>query len=110
MDTVQWTAPNRDLSNAGFLTRDRVNNMDFVPKRGEVKIHFLQFIFPHNSHTGKAEISPHDNFSPRIINRDIRDKYELYKTTYPTPHARLFVKFSLLSFMNLLLVSVVLIR
>ena len=34
---------NRDLSNAGYLTKGRVNNIDFVSKRGEVKMHFLQF-------------------------------------------------------------------
>ena len=36
------------------------------------------FHFPHNCHTWKAEISPHDNFFPMNIIRDIRDIYELW--------------------------------
>ena len=35
------------------------------------------FQFPHNCHTWKAEISPHDNFFSTNIIRNIRDKYEL---------------------------------
>ena len=33
--------------------------------------------FPHNCHTRKAEISPHDDFFSTNMIRDIRDKYEL---------------------------------
>ena len=35
------------------------------------------FQFPHNCHTWKAEISPHDNFFSTNIIRDIRDKYQV---------------------------------
>ena len=36
------------------------------------------FQFPHNCHTWKVEISPHDNFFFTNIIRDIRGKYELW--------------------------------
>ena len=36
------------------------------------------FQFPHNCHTWKAEISPHDNFFSTNIIRDIRDKYQVW--------------------------------
>ena len=33
---------------------------------------------PHNCHTWKAEISPHDNYFSTNIIRDIRDKYQVW--------------------------------
>ena len=35
------------------------------------------FQFPHNIHTWKADISPHDNFFSTNIIRDIRDKHQV---------------------------------
>ena len=38
---------------------------------------FVNFQFPHNCHTWKGEIPPHDNFFSMNIIPDIRDKYQV---------------------------------
>ena len=40
------------------------------------------FQFPHNCHTLKAEISPHDNFFSTNNISDISDKYQVCKESH----------------------------